>query len=183
MFHPKQQIFLQLTRGALISYTNKGEQARLDFPTSVVQNMEVIDQAKLAELVAGFADKYGLRGKKLMLVLDDSIVFQKIVPLAADADPTSLQTDFQEKIPLATDTQRVLALKLKDQLVMFGTNGDYYLQVVQTLASRGAKIQSVAPLTLFTKGASKPTPEIFEKVASNQRLVEVANFLNLEHKK
>ena len=176
-------MILLLARESLVAHTSKDEQAKLEFPTSVINNLEVIDAAKLSELVGGFADRYGLRGRKLILTLDDSIVFQKVIALASGSGVPIAQAEFQEKIPLAKADQRLLSLKLKDQLVLLGTNGSYYLLVVQALVSHGVKILSVAPLALFAKGATKLTPEIVERVVRNHRLANVANFLNLEHKK
>lgn len=183
MFHSKPHMILMLSRELLIAHTNKDEQAKLEFPTSVVNNLEVIDATKLVELVGNFADRYGLRGRKLVLVLDDTIVFQKVVALTSRVDATTAQAEFQEKMPLTKTDQRVLSLKLKDQLVLLGANGSYYLLVVQALLNRGVKVLSVAPLAMFAKGVSKLTPEIVDRVVHNHRLASVANFLNLEHKK
>jgi hypothetical protein len=179
----KHHMILQLTRNSLVACTNKDEQAKLDLPVSVVRNLDVLDSAKLAELVGGFASRYGLRGKKLVLVLDDSVVFQKVVPLTPGQDTMAMQTDFQDKLPFAADAKRTLTLKLKNQLVMLGASGEYYLQVVQALINKGVKVTSVSPLAVFAKGATHLTAEIVDRVAHNHHLTNVANFLNLDRKK
>ena len=183
MFRTKQQIVLHLTRDAIVAHTGKSEHAKLEFPTSVIRNLEVLDAAKLSELVAVFADEQGLKGRKVVIVLDDSIVFQKVVALAQDSDVAAIETDFQEKIPLPQDSLRVLSLKLKDQLVLLGANSSYYLQVVQALANKGAKIVSVTPLAVFIKGAAKLTADLVARILQNHHLADAANFLNLERKK
>jgi hypothetical protein len=180
MFNAKPRMILQLKRDMLVAYTTNDEQAKLDFPLAVVRNLEVVDHAKLQEMVGQFADQYGLKGKKLTLVLDDSVVFQKVVPLGPNADAAALHADFQDKMPLEASVCRVQALKIKDQLVLLGTNGALYLYIVQALSAKGVKVLAVVPMALFAKGISRLTPEVAQRVIHNHHLARVANFLNLE---
>jgi hypothetical protein len=178
----KPRMILQLKRDSLLAYTVKDEQAKLDFPPAVVRSMEVLDHNKLVELVDGFADQYGLRGRKLPLVLDDGLVFQKVIQLADNADLTALQNEFEEKIPLAPEDRQVMSLKLKSQLVLLATNRALYGYVLHALASRNVKVTAVVPMALFAKGITRLTPEIAERVLHNHHLATVANFLTADRR-
>ncbi len=182
MLGSRPRMILQLKRDALLAYTVKDEQAKLDFPVAVVRNLEVLDHNKLIELVNGFADQYGLKGRKLPLVLDDGLVFQKVIQLAENADLNALQTEFEDKIPLLPEERQVMSLKLKSQLVLLATNRALYGYIVQALANKGVKITAVVPMALFAKGITRLTPEIAERVLHNHHLATVANFLTSDHR-
>ena len=177
------KMILLLRRNGLVAYTETDQQAKLELPDSVVRYLELVDQTKFKQLVADFSDRYGLRGRKLAIVLDDSMIFQKIVPQAPNLNANQLQTDFLDQLPFEAGQARAISLGAKNQLILLGANSTVYLALVQALLRKGVKALGVVPLAVYAKGEARLVPDVVSRIYRNHRLFEMSNFLNLEHTK
>jgi hypothetical protein len=170
---------LLLKRDSLVAYGAKGGQAQLDL-TDLVRHLEVLDPRTLAEKIAQFADKQGLRKKSVLVVLDESVVFQKTIPLHTSTNMQTVQREFENMLPFEQADHRVLALQPKGHLVLIGTTSVLYRLIVLGLTTAGAKVTAVVPASVYGKLSSKFTHEQVTAVIHNGRLATLANFLDLE---
>lgn len=180
-FGSKPNAVIYLRPNGLTLYTAAGQSAELAFTSDTVEYLEVLDGAKLAELITKFiAQQPGAAKLRAICLLDDFVVFQKLLPLKG-TDPKQATMDFESKLPFDPEDRGLLTLQTKDQLVLLGTNKDFYRAVALALTNAGCKVVSICPAVIY--GANKQaalTREAVQKILSASGLAERANFLNKE---
>jgi hypothetical protein len=179
----KPAAILLLKRDAVLAYGAKGGEAQLDLTSDLVRYLEVVDPRTLAAKVAQFAEQQGLRKKTVLVLLDESVVFQKTVPREDAATPEKIQQNFEAMLPFEQADRRVLALQPKGHLVLIGTTSLLYRLVVLGLTTVGAKVVAVTPASVFGKLTGTFTEQQVATIIHNRRLAALANFLDLEVQK
>lgn len=177
-FSSKPNGILYVRRDGLTLYNNAGKSAQLTFGSDTVEYVEVLDARKLTELIAQFvAAQPGANKLKLMCLLDDFVVFQKLLPLAG-TDSKKAAADFESKLPFDPEDRTLLTLQTKDQLVLLGTNKEFCLVVVSAFAAAGCRVLSVSPAVIYSAGKTALTPEAVQKILASSSLADKANFLS-----
>ncbi|HSE61387.1 MAG TPA: hypothetical protein VLA88_03765 [Candidatus Saccharimonadales bacterium] len=183
IFQNNPTVALHVTREGLTGYTKSGKNGhsqKLSFPPEVVRNLEVVDQPQLAKLVATFAAENKLHGQRVVILLDDSVIFQKIVPAAEEIKQPGVVADFEHKVPFDPEKRRVITLHPKDQLVILGTNRVLYETIATALQTVGAKVLAAAPMAIYGKGkGGQLNRETLAPVLNDTRRAEAANFLHV----
>jgi hypothetical protein len=179
----KPAAILLLKRDALMAYGARGGEAQLDLTDDLVRHLEVVDPRSLAEDVAQFADQQGLRKKSVLVLLDESVMFQKTVPANDALNPGKIQQDFEAMLPFEQADKRVLALQPKGHLVLIGTTSLLYRLVILGLTTMGAKVTAVSPASVYGKVTGTFNQQQVSAIIHNRRLASLANFLDLEVQK
>jgi hypothetical protein len=178
LFSQDPTAVLCISREGLVLYNKKGASRRLALEPEVMHNLEVIDRDQLGKVVGMFATENSLRGQRVVILLDESVLFQKITPKAPEANVHTLAAEFENKVPFDPENRKVIALQPKDQLVLLGANKLMYETVAAALIATGAKVLAVAPLAVFSKGREATlAPSDVSAILSDYRLARAANFL------
>lgn len=174
---PYAVIFIE--RDSVVLLTKKTK-IKLELPPEVVQNLEVIDAMKLAELVERLLRTNKIHKKKLLLVLDDSVVFQEALPLSKDTNLQNMVKDFESKIPLEVDSKQVLALGQKERLVLFGVNKQLYQAIIAGLDKTSNKPLAVVPAAIYGVNAgNKFTLPAINRYFRDSKPLRLANLAML----
>ena len=175
-FSNKPSFVVYLHRDGLTLYSAKAKAVELPLPTDVVQNLEVLDSKKLTEVVAQFAATHNLRRQRGVCILDDWVVFQKIVPKSSDEKQAF--TDFESKVPFDPEARATLSVQVKDQIILLGTNKAFFLPVIAAFGQAGGHIVSVTPAAVFgiTK-TEKLSDDQLQKILNNSKQAERASFV------
>lgn len=174
-FSNKPSVILYISRSGL-SLFGQNKNGVIDFPADAVQNLEVIDERKLGEVVGQFASSYGVRKQRLLCLLDDGVVFQKLVPKTAD--PKQAFVDFESKVPFDPMDHAVISLQVKDQQIFLATNKKLYQTILRAIEQLNCKIIAVSPAAVFGVTKAQLTKEQVARVLSNTRSASYANFLH-----
>jgi hypothetical protein len=169
---------LCISREGLVLYNKKGASRQSAFIPEVVRNLEVFDPEQLSKQVAAFAAENSLRGQRVIILLDESVLFQKIMPKTADANIGGIAADFENKVPFDPENRKVIALHPKEQLVLLGANKQMYEIIAGAFVAAGAKVIAVSPLAVFGKGKEEPlAPGSVQAILNGYRIAQAANFL------
>jgi hypothetical protein len=175
-FSRKPTSFVLVERDRLHLYP-KSKAGPLELSEDVVQYLEVKDSAKFSAAVQEFAEQNKLRGQRLLLMLDKSIVFQKAVPMAG-TDAAAAKADFESKVPFNPEDRQVISLEHKDHHFMFGVNQAFYQSLADAFTKAGAKVQAVAPAIVFgVTDSSKLTHTKLAQIADATSLTHLADFM------
>jgi hypothetical protein len=176
-FSRKPTDFILVERDRLLLYP-KGKVPLLPLSEDVIQYLEVKDGARLQAAVADFAAKNNLRGRRVLLMLDKSIVFQKAILLAKNLDPLAVKADFESRVPFNPEDRQVLSMQQKDRQFLFGVNSAFYHLLMQAIVQAGAKVTAVTPAIIYgITDTSKVNPAKLTQVAQATALTQSANLL------
>lgn len=149
----------------------------LAIPEELFKYMEIRDQAKFAELLSVYAKKANLRGKRVLIMLDKDLVFQKAITANKDDDKT-LIAGYEHKMPLVTEDRHAIGLRQKDKLYVFGANKGFYRLIATILTDAGAKVSAVVPAVAFgVTDQGKLTHTKLDQIYNATALIKVVDFL------
>lgn len=146
---PNALVYLQ--RSSLMLAGHHLGAARLDLPEDIVKNHEVIDKAKLLKLCEQFFTEHGLSRRRILVVLDGSIVFQKLVELDKSGQPDLLMQGFVDAMPFEAGSRACLAIEEQTSLRLFATNARLYLAIVDGLhIANAGRVMAITPAAAYS---------------------------------
>ncbi len=156
LFKPNTLILIQ--RNGL-SLTGKHlSSARLSFPDEVMRNLEILQRAKFIDLCRQFFADQHLRGKRLQIILDYSVVFEKNIELDQSGKPDVLMEGFVAAMPFEPGMRACLAVEAGTNLRLFATNADVYLAVAEALkAANAGTLQAITPIAAYNLAETERT--------------------------
>jgi hypothetical protein len=177
-FSQKPNTILYVQRSSLMLLP-KSSRAELKLSDDVWKYLEIRDEKRLREQVAEFVQKSGLRGKRVLIILNKDVVFQKAATIADGATIEALTADFEHIIPFDPVNQRAVAYRQKEKLFLFGANRLLYQLLTDCLEQAGAKVVGVTPAVMY--GVTEPaklTPAKFDQICDASSLTKAVNFLD-----
>jgi len=153
----KPNAIVYVRRTGLIVAGRRIAPARLTFPADVLANMEVLAPDKFTGGCQQFFKSHGVHGKRALVVLDGSIVFDKNIGLDKSGKPDALADAFLAAMPFEPGKRALLTLRQSDALQLYATNAELYQCLVQALRGAGAaKVTAVTPAPAYDLGQDKP---------------------------
>jgi hypothetical protein len=128
---PNTLIYLQ--RSSLMLAGHHIGAARLDLPEDTVKNLAIVDKTKLLTLCEQFFADHQLDRRRIIVVLDGSVVFQKVVELDKTGQPDLLMQAFVDAMPFEPGDRACLAIEEQTSLRLFATSAKLYLAIVDAL--------------------------------------------------
>lgn len=176
LFQPTTIVFLQ--RGGLLVAGRRVKSTRFAFTDELIHNLEVQNRIKLVESCRQFFAASGLRGKRVLLVLDYSVVFEQTIKLDKSGQPDKLLEGFVAAMPFAEGQRACLGVESGSELRLFATNAALYEAVSDALRAAGtSSISAVIPIAAYNLGdkertVNAATEHILKDIAVEKR----ANF-------
>ena len=150
MFSPyRSKIVIFLHRDNLTVHRPGKDVVTLSLPDTVVQNLEVRDSQKFAQLLREFLTSQRVRGKRFLILIGEEAAFLHSVPLTQGDDPEPAVASFKEKVPFEPENVQLLRLSTADRLFLCGVNKAYYKPVVGVLTNLGGKVLAVVPAPAY----------------------------------
>lgn len=179
MFADSPQLVAYLSRTGLALYDRRRDVAKADLPTDLVENLEVRDAGRLEELWSKFLEGAGVRGQRLLIVLGDSVVFQRTVDRVNASQDQTNRESFKAMLPFEPEQRGLVGVTTHEQLVLFGANRDLYNRLYTAAERAGARIMAVVPAMAYgvQEPAGQLTPTNLTRFFSHKRLREQADFL------
>ncbi|HSE29249.1 MAG TPA: hypothetical protein VLA77_01535 [Candidatus Saccharimonadales bacterium] len=174
-FSKKPQIVVYLRRDSLDVFGKSA--AKFVFPDGLVQNLEVEDSHLLHDQTLQFLTSQQIVKESGILLLDDSVVFQKVMPVSANSNIKALQDDYAQRTPFDPSGVVVVGLLAREQLILIAANKNFFMPIVAAFSDYGSRINSVSPAGLFGKGVI--TQDSAETILANAKNAEKANFLQI----
>lgn len=180
LFNQKPSLLLVLGRDSLAFYTGKNS-VEFAFTQAMVRNLEVVDGAAFAKALGQFLITNKIRNQRVLLLLDDGVVFQKTLPQANNID--AARTDFEAILPFEEADRQVTTLHLKDHVVFFATNRKLHSTVAEALKTTSSRVEDIAPLIVFLPKGGKITPTVAEGLLHDAKRAAMASFTQQPVKK
>lgn len=174
-FSSKPSFIVYLRRDGLTIYRTKSQPVQVDVPIDVVQNLEVLDEGRLTEIIIQCATAQNLKKQKGICLLDDWVVFQKITPKATDTKQAL--ADFESKVPFNPESRAVLSVQVKDQVILLATNKTILGLIIKAFEKVGTHVDAATPAAVFGVKDSKLTHEQVQRILSDSKSAQSANFL------
>ena len=174
----KPKLYLYLKRNALEIYKESGDgpPQKLDFPKDIEKNEEIINPAKFEQLITGTLKTLVSRGQKVIIILSDEVIFQKIISAPGENADDKIQK-FLGELPFdpAQIAQREIATK--NGLHLIAANKDLYEPIIKVVGTLKGKTESVIAATLFGMSGATLQSKVFENIDKNGDLVKDSNLL------
>ncbi len=176
LFKPTVIIFVQ--RGGLLVTSRRSKATRLSFPDDVVHNLEVLQRDKLVASCQHVFDNANLRGKRAIVVLDYSVVFEKAIALDQTGQPDKLLEGFVAAMPFDEGQRACLGVENKDQLQLYATNADLYQAIEAALHVSGiGSVVAITPIAAYGLSPdSRTVSAAAERIFKDTAIVRQANF-------
>lgn len=137
-------------RSGLIVAGKRIPQARLKFPPELVNNLEVSNRSELISLCQTFFEEHDFHNKRVLVVLDGSIIFRKNIKLDQAGEPNALSEAFVAAMPLEEGRRACIAIKSDNLLQLIATNSDLYTLIAEALHGCGiAKLVAITPAAAY----------------------------------
>jgi hypothetical protein len=177
----KPNAIVYIRRGGLILAGKHIKPARLTFDEAAVSNLEVRDADRYGTILQDFFEGHGVKGQRILVVLDHSVVFTKSISLDNSGKPALLAKNFVDAMPFEPGIRACLSLKSPDTLRIFAANSELYQVLVDALHGAGAsKIIAVTPVAAYgIREADKLSSSIVDQLLQDNTIRGKANFLSV----
>lgn len=160
-FKPNTLIYIQ--RSGILIAGKRLPTARIDYPEDVVKNLEVLQPTKLADIFKRWLSEHNIHGKRILIVLDTSVIFEKTIELDKSGQPDILLQGFVDAMPFEPGKRACIAVQSAADLRLFAANADLYTIVADALREANAgKLVAITPSAAYN-------------LASDQRTVNAAS--------
>lgn len=182
MIFSKPNALVYVHRSGLIVAGRHIDYKRLLFPKDTVANMEVISPSKLIGLCQDFFTQNNLRHKRVLVVLDNDLVFGKKIELDKQGKPEALTQAFIDAMPFEPGQRACLVLQSSNLLQLLAANYDLYAAVGEALRLCGvSKVFAITPVAAYDlRGTEKKVSALVEFFLKNIKTSRVVNFSSTE---
>jgi hypothetical protein len=174
---PTAIIFLR--RSNLIIAGKRIRSAKFNFLPEVVNNMEIVKPERfLATCQDLFIDR-GIKGKRVLIVLDQSIVFSKTITLEESSrnNINSAIEAFVGDMPFEPGQRACIAIRQESELTLYATNADLYQAVLEALRSSGMrKLIAITPSSAYDIDYSAKPSELIEQFMNDKTVRHDVDF-------
>src|SRR3989344_2439243 len=179
MFSNSAKALLYLKAHTLEIYIRGVEEiGKIEFPSVVLNHLEIIDEAKLNELIISFIAKTGLDKYSAIMLLSDEVTFHKLFDRDTPAKEEEIVAAFFDKVPLDKTKITKKIVPIGDKILAVACNSNLYETIKNSLESNDWKIESVVPASVFGQLPNQLNPELVEQIFSATDLINKGDVLN-----
>lgn len=144
----KQKGVLYIKRSGINYYAaDRPDILHLDFPATTIQDMEIINKDELIRLIQNFIVSNKIIPSRAIIILSDTIFFQKDIPITKPEDLEIQIKLFLNNVPFEHVSFKTFDIEKAKRII--ATNKDIYQYIKDFLEKNGFTISLVvAPLSL-----------------------------------
>lgn len=172
---------IYVRRDSIAYYAKNGQQQALVHITSdAMQDLEIQDATKFKAIIAQFVELQKPKAQRLLVALDESVLFLKVVALTKSTDIQAAVDAFEQKVPFQKDDRHVAHITVGAKLLLSGTNKRLYEVLVAELEARGNTVAGVVPAPVYgiKSTARLEAGKVMHMLADKARL-HAANILHV----
>jgi len=143
----------------------------ITFPLNIINHLEVLDQIGFNKLLEKEFSRLNLAKSKVMLLLSDEVVFNKIIPLINNQAIQAEIDGFSDDILFEPDQIIIRKKMTKEKLFMYALNKDLLDSITLAIQSANSKIEAILPITAFSNQNLPSILSIWKKVKDLNFLV------------
>lgn len=174
MSGPNALLFVR--RSGLIIAGKRITPARLTFDAKLVQNLEVLDKQKLIAECQAFFSAQKLSNRKVLMVLDQDITFEKVLGSKNITDAQADLDAFVDAMPFDAGKRASFSVSVDDAVRIYGTNYELFFAIAEAAEAAGAKVVAITPLTLYGLEPGQQLKDVVSKLLRDTLVRKQANF-------
>ncbi len=152
--------------------------AKLTIDKEMLNNLEVCDPDKFIATCQVFFSSHSLTGKRVLVVLDNSVVFFKNLP-AENGQGTyaNAAESFVTSMPFEPGVRACLELRDDNRPELFATNSKIYEAVTEALRmSKVKKIAAIVPVGAYSLERGIKPADAIERYMNDREVYRTADF-------
>lgn len=180
----KPNAIVYLRRSGLIIAGKKLTPARYNFLPEHIENLELTNSLGFITALSEFFIEHAIKGKHVLMVLDDSVVFIKSLESrpedTTDKTPAKSTDGFIEQMPLSPGQRACLRVTRSAEHNLYGTNADIYKAVAEALDQAGvAKVLAITPAAAYpSENGKQQLAAAVQQYITDTAVRSSANFQN-----
>lgn len=179
----KPNAIIYVTRIGLAVAGKKITSAQLALPSDMVNNLEVLNMERLTAHYQQFLTEHGFRGKRVLIVLGISVIFEKTIALDKVGSPSALAKAFVSAMPFEPEQRVHVELRGENQLRIFATNLALYRPLVEAARACGAKVLAVVPAQAYNlSGNDRSFDALSQQFMRDAKTYRTVDFQDVEPK-
>lgn len=172
IFGSKISHLILVQRNMIILQDRAAHGSKLPVDTTLVRDVEVLDADGLRRALVPFL--HPVRGQRVLVVFDRSIVFDATVP---DGDLAALTASFAATVPLDPQRQSIISHSSHKQRSFYATNAELVQALYNALGEVAAKVVAITPLAAYGKPQSLSKQAVVAHLLDDHRVAELVNFI------
>ncbi|HSW80196.1 MAG TPA: hypothetical protein VLG47_05460 [Candidatus Saccharimonadales bacterium] len=176
----KPKIIVYIRRSNIIIAGKNISAAKLNIPPSILLNLEIVDTNSFYQSARDFFATRDIKGKKVLIALDDSVVFSKVASLenADKSDINKFANQYIDAMPFNAGQRACLQIVDNDQLELYGTNAQLYQMTMDALKDAGAgKVVAVSPTPAYKLATDLQPSAAVDRYLNDTETQKIADFL------
>jgi hypothetical protein len=146
----KPNAIIYVRRSGLVLAGKRLAPARTSFDDKYFENMEVLNHEGFIAHCQQFFEEHGLKGKHILMVLDNSIIFSKSSRVENASEAAQIRDDFLAAMPLEPGTKAIVSSQSADGIDIYATNSDIYTDITEAIHRSGAgRLLAITPATAY----------------------------------
>ncbi len=179
MFKPNTLVFIR--RSGLIVAGKRISPTRLTFGAKQVNNLEILDNTGLSEQCQAFFSDQGFRHKRVLVVLDHDIIFEKTLAADEMGNRAEILDQFIAAMPFEAGKRAYVTVTTRGDVRLYATNYELYSIITAALEATGvSKITAVTPVNLYGLEPGRPLNDIVAKLLKDATIRKQADFADCE---
>ncbi len=182
MFFNRVKLVAYLQGKSLQLLGEKEGTESLELPVGSIKNSEVTDKEKLKEAIVDFLAKTEIKKQKVILVLGDDVIFQKIIPFTTREELLEKDREFFINTNLDSQSLSKKTLKNGNEVYLIAANRQLYNCVIEAFDAVSWRINYAVPAFVFGIKNNKMEINDSALLLKNGSLIKNSNFLENESK-
>lgn len=174
----KPNAIVYLRRNDLIVGGKHITAGKLKFTPALVNNLELQNPDIFIGTCQEFFSAHDMKGKKVLIVLDQGIVFSKTLQLDdSNKDVDAIAEDYIAAMPFLPGQRAYVQFEKDNQLQLYTTNADLYQAVLEALRFSGMrKLVAISPSGAYQIDFGVKSSEIIEQFMADKKVRRSFNF-------
>ena len=164
--------------GLVVAAPNLSDVVKVEYPPGTVQELELVNPNNIKLMIEQMIQQYQLFQSEVMIILDNSVYFQKDIPTQDPVDQEKFMSEFESSVPLGSVFVRKYELEQKTHVIAF--NKQFYKALVRSLIELGFTPKVLVPdmITIQLVGVSGLTKEIATLLAQAEDKLQKHSLLS-----
>jgi hypothetical protein len=148
---------MYVRRSGLIVAGKHISPARLSFPTTVFDNLEVHSAEQFINLISEFLKEQDMHGKRILVVLDETAVFEKTVEIDKSGKPDKIMAAYVAAMPFQPGQRICIGVNDNSSLHLYATNAHLADCLSQAIKLSGAgRLLAITPAAAYGLADDQP---------------------------
>ena len=175
----KPNAIIYVRRSGLVLAGKRLAPARTNFDVAYFENMEVRDHESFISHCQKFFEDHQLKGKHILMVLDNSLIFSKSQQLESPQQAGQVSDEFAAVMPLEPGKKAIIKNQAADGVDLYATNADIYTDITEAIHRAGAgRLLAITPATAYDTPDGGKLSAAIQTYVNDTTVRSGANFMS-----